>query len=65
MEVAQAAPVTTAPLCVDLDGTLVLSDLLLESFVLLIKRNPFYLFLVPLWLLRGKSVLKAEIAARV
>ena len=54
-----------APLCVDLDGTLVRSDLLLESFVLLIKRNPFYLFLVPVWLLRGKAALKAEIASRV
>lgn len=54
-----------APLCVDLDGTLIRSDLLLESFVLLIKRNPLYLFLVPLWLLRGKAVLKAEISARV
>jgi 4-hydroxybenzoate polyprenyltransferase/phosphoserine phosphatase len=53
------------PLCVDLDGTLVRSDVLLESLVLLIKRNPLYLFLVPLWLLRGKAVLKAEIASRV
>ncbi|HET8869347.1 MAG TPA: UbiA family prenyltransferase, partial [Aquabacterium sp.] len=41
------------------------SDLLLESFLLLLKRNPFYLFLIPLWLLKGKAVLKAEIARRV
>jgi 4-hydroxybenzoate polyprenyltransferase/phosphoserine phosphatase len=54
-----------APLCVDLDGTLVRTDLLLESLVLLLKRNPLYLFLVPLWLLRGKAVLKAQISARV
>lgn len=53
------------PLCVDLDGTLIHSDLLLESFLLLIKRNPLYLFLVPLWLLGGKARLKAEIASRV
>jgi 4-hydroxybenzoate polyprenyltransferase/phosphoserine phosphatase len=53
------------PLCVDLDGTLILSDLLLESMLLLIKRNPLYLLRIPLWLLRGKAVLKAEIAARV
>jgi 4-hydroxybenzoate polyprenyltransferase/phosphoserine phosphatase len=52
-------------LCVDLDGTLIHSDLLLESFLLLIKHNPLYLFLVPLWLLRGKAHLKAEIARRV
>ncbi len=67
MEVAQALPAgaTALPLCVDLDGTLVRTDLLLESFLLLIKRNPLYLLLVPLWLLRGKAALKAQIAARV
>jgi 4-hydroxybenzoate polyprenyltransferase len=53
------------PLCVDLDGTLIHSDLLLESFLLLIKQNPLFLFLVPLWLLGGKAKLKAEIARRV
>ncbi len=53
------------PLCVDLDGTLIHSDLLLESFLLLIKRNPLYLLLVPLWLLGGKARLKREIASRV
>ena len=53
------------PLCVDLDGTLIRSDLLLESALALIRKNPLYLFLLPLWLMRGKAVLKAEIAARV
>jgi 4-hydroxybenzoate polyprenyltransferase/phosphoserine phosphatase len=53
------------PLCVDLDGTLIRSDLLLESFLLLLERNPLYLFLIPLWLLRGKAVLKAQIASRI
>ncbi|MBC7701994.1 UbiA family prenyltransferase [Aquabacterium sp.] len=53
------------PLCVDLDGTLIHSDLLFESFLLLVKQNPLYLFLVPLWLLGGKAKLKAEIARRV
>ena len=56
---------TSIPLAVDLDGTLIRSDMLLETFVLLIKRNPLYLFLIPLWLLRGKAALKAEIASRV
>jgi 4-hydroxybenzoate polyprenyltransferase len=56
---------SSVPLCVDLDGTLIHSDLLLESFLLLIKRNPLYLLLVPLWLLGGKARLKSEIAARV
>jgi 4-hydroxybenzoate polyprenyltransferase len=52
-------------LCVDLDGTLINSDVLLESLLLLLKKNPLYLFLLPLWLARGKAALKAEIAARV
>jgi 4-hydroxybenzoate polyprenyltransferase/phosphoserine phosphatase len=53
------------PLCVDLDGTLIKSDVLLESLLLLLKKNPLYLFLVPLWLLRGKAALKEQIASRV
>src|SRR5690606_35440020 len=53
------------PVCVDLDGSLIHSDLLLESFLLLIKRNPLYLLLIPFWLLGGKARLKAEIASRV
>lgn len=53
------------PLCVDLDGTLVKSDLLFESFLLLIKRNPFYLFACLYWLLKGKAHLKNQIAKRV
>ncbi|MEY4764517.1 MAG: hypothetical protein RI907_1190 [Pseudomonadota bacterium] len=53
------------PVCVDLDGSLIHSDLLLESFLLLIKRNPLFLFWVPIWLLGGKAKLKSEIASRV
>jgi 4-hydroxybenzoate polyprenyltransferase/phosphoserine phosphatase len=56
----------TPVLCVDLDGTLIRSDLLLESLLLLLKRNPLYLFATFMWLLRGgKAGLKSEIAARV
>jgi len=50
---------------VDLDGTLIKSDLLLESFLELIKRNLLYIFLVPLWLFAGKANLKHEIASRI
>lgn len=53
------------PLFVDLDGTLIHSDLLVESFLELIKRHFLCLFLVPLWLLRGKAFLKDQIASRV
>ena len=53
------------PLCVDLDGTLVRTDLLLESTFALLRKNILYLFMLPLWLLRGKATLKQEIANRV
>jgi 4-hydroxybenzoate polyprenyltransferase/phosphoserine phosphatase len=53
------------PLCVDLDGTLIRSDILIESFLLLIKQKPWIIFLIPLWLLRGRAALKEEIARRV
>lgn len=56
---------TLPPLYVDMDGTLIKSDLLLESFLELIKRNLLYIFLVPLWLLSGKTHLKHEIARRI
>ena len=53
------------PLVVDLDGTLIRTDILLESFMLLVRENPLVLFLMPFWLLRGKANLKAQIARRV
>lgn len=52
-------------LCVDLDGTLLKSDVLYESLLALLSRNPFYLFLLPFWLVKGKAALKHEIASRV
>lgn len=52
------------PLAVDLDGTLLKSDMLLESFLVMIRNNPLTLFLVPFWLLKGKAWMKAQIALR-
>lgn len=51
-------------LCVDLDGTLLRSDILYESLLALLSRNPLYVFLLPFWFLRGKAALKHEIALR-
>jgi 4-hydroxybenzoate polyprenyltransferase len=56
---------TSLPLVVDLDGTLVKTDLLAESFLALMRQNPFHLFLLPFWLLRGKAFLKRQISQRV
>ncbi len=53
------------PLCVDLDGTLIRSDLLLESAIALLKRRPLMVFLLPFWLLAGRSTLKQNIARHV
>ncbi|MBA3446067.1 MAG: UbiA family prenyltransferase [Pseudaminobacter sp.] len=53
------------PLAVDLDGTLIASDLLWEGLFLLIRKNPLTLFLIPFWLFRGPAALKQAIAARV
>ncbi|MDE1963006.1 MAG: UbiA family prenyltransferase [Xanthomonadaceae bacterium] len=53
------------PLCVDLDGTLIRSDLLIESTLLLLSKQPWAVFQLPGWLLRGKAHLKREIAERV
>src|SRR4051794_6011212 len=54
----------SVPLCVDLDGTLIASDLLWESFCAMVRMRPTHLTLVPLWLLRGRAALKQEIANR-
>lgn len=61
----RAQKIIDIPLAVDLDGTLVSTDLLWESVFLLLRINPLYLFLLPVWLMSGKARLKSEIAARV
>lgn len=53
------------PLAVDLDGTLVATDLLWESVFVLLKKNPLFVFLLPVWLLSGKANLKQQIASRI
>lgn len=52
-------------LCVDLDGTLINSDLLFEAALLLLRERPLYIFILPIWLLKGKAHLKRELALRV
>ena len=58
-------PPAAPPLVVDLDGTLVKTDLLVESVVALLRRNPLYLAMVLLWLLKGTANLKHEVSNRV
>jgi 4-hydroxybenzoate polyprenyltransferase len=56
---------SVVPLCVDLDGTLLRTDILLESIYGLMKKSMFYAFLLPIWLLMGKAYFKQQIADRV
>lgn len=52
------------PLCVDLDGTLIHSDMLHETVLGLVKVEPLSVFRLPFWLLGGKANLKRQIAER-
>jgi len=52
-------------LVVDLDETLIRTDLFAESLLALLRRNPLYIFCVCWWLLSGRAFLKQRIAERV
>lgn len=53
------------PLCIDCDGTLIATDLLYEAFFLMLKQYPIGLFLLPIWLLRGKAYLKQRLSEKI
>jgi 4-hydroxybenzoate polyprenyltransferase/phosphoserine phosphatase len=55
----------SVPLCVDLDGTLIKSDLLFESLACLLKKKPWLVLLVPFWFLGGRAALKRNLAQQV
>jgi len=50
------------PLCVDCDGTITPTDLLHESVFSMLRFQPWQLFMIPLWLLRGRAFLKRKLA---
>lgn len=50
------------PLVVDLDGTLLHSDLLVETGLVFLRDHPHRFFVPLLWLARGKATLKQELA---
>ena len=58
------AGLVSGPLYVDLDGTLIATDLLHESTLQVTKTNPSSLLRLPGWLASGKAGLKREIARR-
>ena len=53
------------PLVVDLDGTLIRTDLMWESLSRLLRRNPLAIFQILFWWTRGRAVLKQKLADRV
>ncbi len=52
------------PLCVDLDGTLVRTDTLVESWISVVRQSAASLLLSPFWLLSGKAAFKHQVARR-
>lgn len=50
---------------VDLDGTLIRTDLFFEAAIKLIKLNPLNIFRLALWILQGRSIAKERVAQRV
>ncbi|WP_426139794.1 UbiA family prenyltransferase [Pseudomonas sp. DWP3-1-2] len=53
---------TYPPLVVDLDGTLLRSDLLMETAMAMVRSQPLKLYKVLQWLLKGKAALKEGLA---
>jgi 4-hydroxybenzoate polyprenyltransferase len=54
---------TEPPLVVDLDGTLVRSDVLLELALAYIRHYPLGIFYIFMWWLQGHAILKCRLAA--
>lgn len=53
------------PLAVDLDGTLLRTDSLIESLVVLARKQPLILIRLPRWLLQGRARFKKQVSERV
>ena len=62
---AGAGRAANLPLCVDLDGTLVRSDTLVDSALALARHSPLGLLKLPGWLRGGKAALKRHLTAAV
>ncbi len=61
----EQVPADLRPLCVDLDGTLVKSDTLVDSLLVLVRTRPALIFALPLQLFRGRAALKAFVTSHV
>ena len=61
----QSSAENQVPLVVDLDGTLIKTDLLWESLAQWLRRNPLALFPILFWWTRGRAFLKQQLGRRV
>jgi len=52
------------PLVLDLDGALIRTDILFETFISYVRQNPLRLFQVAAWVMRGRAVLKQKLAQK-
>ncbi len=59
---AQSRPVEIVPLVVDLDGSVLRTDSLIESMFVLARTKPLSLFKLPFWRLKGAAYLKRRLA---
>ena len=57
------SPAQDRVLFVDLDGTIIKTDLLWESFFVTMKTDPLRLLKLPFWLTQGRAVLKERLCA--
>jgi len=55
---------TSVPLCVDLDGTLINTDMLWESLKDVARKKPWCILAFPFWFLQGRAHLKQQVAGR-
>jgi 4-hydroxybenzoate polyprenyltransferase len=64
-DLGDASAPDRVPLIVDLDGTLLRTDSLIESIFVLARMKPLSMFKLPLWLMKGRAYLKQRLAALV
>ena len=57
-----STPAQVLPICVDLDGTLVKTDLFLETIIDVVKNDWVNLLRIPGWCFLGKAVVKEKLA---
>ncbi len=61
---SERPPADPLPLAVDMDGTLLRTDLMWEHLLQLLRDRPLALLAVPGWLRRGRAFFKQQLAAR-